>query len=128
MTDRESHLRVGIIGLGVMGAAMARRILAAGHPLMVSSASRGVSLKISGAIFAKSSAARSSDSLSNADTICGMEKISSSANPCATRSGQNATATPGLALSIFFRTISVTPGNTVLRKITSWPACISGRY
>lgn len=41
MTDRESHLRVGIIGLGVMGAAMARRILAAGHPLMVSSASRG---------------------------------------------------------------------------------------
>ncbi|MBX3031852.1 MAG: NAD-binding protein [Chloroflexi bacterium] len=35
------RLRTGVVGLGVMGAAMARRLVAAGHPLAIGSASRG---------------------------------------------------------------------------------------
>ncbi|MFN8519523.1 MAG: NAD(P)-binding domain-containing protein [Chloroflexota bacterium] len=38
---QQDRLRAGVIGLGVMGAAMARRLLAAGHPLLVSAASNG---------------------------------------------------------------------------------------
>lgn len=38
---RADAFRVGVIGLGVMGAAMGRRLLAAGHPLFLSADSRG---------------------------------------------------------------------------------------
>jgi 3-hydroxyisobutyrate dehydrogenase-like beta-hydroxyacid dehydrogenase len=41
VTDPETPLSVGIIGLGIMGAAMARRVLTGGLPLVVSAASRG---------------------------------------------------------------------------------------
>ena len=41
MTEKNPTLRVGFVGLGIMGQAMAGHILAAGHPLRVYNRSRG---------------------------------------------------------------------------------------
>ena len=70
----------------------------------------------------KSFAARSIPRGDLAETICGSSNSSVIALPSAIRSGQNATSIATPRPTIIFSTSAVTPGNTVDRRISSWPS------
>ncbi len=70
----------------------------------------------------KSRDARSVPVAVRAETICGSSNSSVIALPSAIRSGQNATSISSPSPATIFSTSAVTPGNTVLRKMSSWPS------
>ena len=87
-----------------------------------SSASSGVITTILLVSLSNSADARFAPCAVRDETTCGSSNSSVMALPSAIRSGQNATSISSPRLAIIFSTSAVTPGNTVLRRISSWPS------